>query len=123
VVLTARLEGASDDTGRARGIAVIDFFTANPGRAFTLSEISVALGINLAWLSSVLRSLTDGGYLVRHPRHKTYELGTVLIASGHATTQRHPVVDLARPEMRRLAEETGTGCIGIGLFVHVVTGN
>jgi DNA-binding IclR family transcriptional regulator len=60
----------------------------------------------------VLRSLTDGGYLARHPRHKTYELGAALIAAGQAASQRHPVVDLARPEMRRLAEATGTECIG-----------
>jgi DNA-binding IclR family transcriptional regulator len=96
----------------SRAIAVIDFFTANPGRAFTLSEISAALDINLASLSSVLRSLTDSGYLVRHPRHKTYELGAALIAAGQAAAQQHPVVDLARPEMRKLAEATGTECVG-----------
>ncbi|WP_236794703.1 IclR family transcriptional regulator [Amycolatopsis sp. GM8] len=96
----------------SRAIAVLDFFTAHPRRSFTLSELSVSLGINLASLSSVLRSLTDTGYLTRHPRHKTYELGAALLAIGQAANQRHPFVELARPEMRRLAETIGTECVG-----------
>ncbi|HVW43883.1 MAG TPA: helix-turn-helix domain-containing protein [Amycolatopsis sp.] len=96
----------------SRAIAVLDFFTAHPRRSFTLSELSVALGINLASLSSVLRSLTDTGYLMRHPRHKTYELGAALLAIGQAANQRHPFVELARPEMRRLAETIGAECVG-----------
>jgi DNA-binding IclR family transcriptional regulator len=95
-----------------RALAVLNYFTANPNRAFTLSELSSALSVSMASLSAVLRSLTDAGYLVRHPRHKTYQLGPSLIAVGNAASAQHPVVELARPEMRALAAETGCECVG-----------
>ncbi|MDN5913504.1 MAG: helix-turn-helix domain-containing protein [Pseudonocardia sp.] len=95
-----------------RAVAVLDYFTTNPGRAFTLSELSAAVGASPSSLSSVLQALLDKGYLVRHPRHKTYELGPALVAVGHAATARHPVVDLARPELARLATEFDSECIG-----------
>jgi DNA-binding IclR family transcriptional regulator len=95
-----------------RAVAVLNYFTANPRRAFTLSELCSALGVSLASLSAVLKALTDAGYLVRHPRHKTYEIGLALVAAGNAASTRHPVVELARPEMQRLAQETGHECVG-----------
>jgi DNA-binding IclR family transcriptional regulator len=96
----------------SRAIATLNYCTANPQRSFTLSELSTALSVNMASLSAVLGSLTSAGYLVRHPRHKTYELGPAVIAAGNAASMQHPVVDLARPEMRRLATETGCECVG-----------
>jgi DNA-binding IclR family transcriptional regulator len=35
-----------------------------------------------------------------------------VIAAGNAAAIRHPVVDLVRPEMRRLAKDLGTECVG-----------
>jgi DNA-binding IclR family transcriptional regulator len=96
----------------ARAVAVLDYFTTNPQRAFTLSELSIAVGASLSSLSSVLQSLMEAGYLVRHPRHKTYELGPALVAVGRAASLRHPVVELARPELARLAAEYDTECVG-----------
>lgn len=96
----------------SRALAVLNYFTANPRRSFTLSELASALSVSMASLSAVLRSLTDEGYLVRHPRHKTYELGPALIAAGNAASAQHPVVELARPEMRRLAKDTSSECAG-----------
>jgi DNA-binding IclR family transcriptional regulator len=96
----------------SRAVATLNYFTANPQGTFTLSELSSALSVNMASLSAVLRSLTDAGYLVRHPRHKTYQLGPAVIAAGNAASVQHPVVELAVPEMRRLAKETGSECVG-----------
>lgn len=95
----------------ARAMSILDFFAAHPGQAFTLSELADALGINLASALSVLAALTDSGYLVRHPRRKTYELGPVLVGVGAAALMRHQVVALAREEMARLAAEFGTECV------------
>jgi DNA-binding IclR family transcriptional regulator len=86
--------------------------TTHPQRAFTLSELSAALTVSPSSLSAVLQALMDSGYLLRHPRHKTYELGPVLVAVGRAAHVRHPVVELARPELARLAEEYGAECVG-----------
>ncbi|NUU19997.1 MAG: helix-turn-helix domain-containing protein, partial [Streptomycetaceae bacterium] len=94
-----------------RAIDVLNFFAAHPGGAFTLSELSASLGINLASALSVLQSLEDAGYLVRHPRRKTYELGPALVALGDAALRSNPAVDLARGEMRALAEAYRTEAI------------
>ncbi|RII19422.1 IclR helix-turn-helix domain protein [Streptomyces sp. YIM 130001] len=91
----------------SRALSVLDHFAAHPEQSYSLSELSKALDINLASLLSVLQSLTDAGYLVRHPRRKTYGLGMSLVAAGHAALTRHRVVDRARRELRLLAAESG----------------
>ncbi|RVU20817.1 hypothetical protein EOT10_26040 [Streptomyces antnestii] len=91
-----------------RALAVLDFFAAHPGGAFSLSELSAALGISLASALSVLQALEDAGYLVRHPKRKTYELGACPIALGDAALRGNPAVDLARGRMAELARELGT---------------
>ncbi|MDI2127277.1 IclR family transcriptional regulator [Yinghuangia seranimata] len=94
-----------------RAIDILNFFAAHPGGTFTLSELSASLGINLASALSVLQALEDAGYLVRHPRRKTYELGPALVALGDAALRSNRAVDLARGEMRLLAEEFSTEAI------------
>jgi DNA-binding IclR family transcriptional regulator len=106
---------------------VLDYFTMNPQRAFTLSELSTAVGASPSSLSAVLQALMDSGYLVRHPRHKTYELGPALVAVGRAAAARHPVIELARPELARLAElydAQGIGSVVVGdqILVLVMEG-
>ncbi|MFC7307653.1 IclR family transcriptional regulator [Streptomyces monticola] len=90
-----------------RALAVLDHFAAHPERSYSLSELSTALDINAPSLLAVLRSLTDAGYLVRHPGRKTYGLGMSAVAAGHAALTRHRVVDRARHELRALAAESG----------------
>lgn len=96
----------------SRSAAVLEFLTANPKRAFTLTELSDQLNVSIASLSAILQALLDVGFLIRHQRHKTYQLGPVLIAVGRAASVAHPVVELARPEMRRLAVMADAECIG-----------
>ena len=95
----------------ARALQVLDYCAAHPRRPFTLSELSAALSISPASALSVLQALTDAGYLVRHPTHKTYELGPSLVASGQAALSRHRVLDLARAEMAALADDLRTECL------------
>ncbi|MYS83021.1 IclR family transcriptional regulator [Embleya scabrispora] len=94
-----------------RAVEILNFFAAHPGCAYTLSELHAALGINLASALSVLRALEDAGYLVRHPRRKTYELGPALVALGDAALRGNPAVDLARAQLRELANEFETELI------------
>ena len=96
----------------ARAAAVLTHLTGNPRGAFTLSELSKAVRVSPASLSPVLEALTDAGFLIRHLRHKTYQLGPALVAVGQAAAVRHPVVEFARDEMRTLVAETGGECIG-----------
>jgi DNA-binding IclR family transcriptional regulator len=87
---------------------MLDFFAAHPTDTFTLSELSRRLDISLASALAVLQALTSAGYLVRHPRHKTYRLGPSAVGIGHAALTAHRIVDVARREMAVLAAELTT---------------
>jgi DNA-binding IclR family transcriptional regulator len=89
----------------SRTIEILNFLTAHAGQAFTLTELAKRLDINLASAHAVLAAMTDAGYLVRHPVHKTYELGPLLIPIGRAAQDRHRVVDIARAQLEIVAEE------------------
>jgi DNA-binding IclR family transcriptional regulator len=94
----------------ARTVAILDFLAAHPTESFTLSELSRRLDINGASAHAVLTELTEAGYLARHPVHKTYRLGPVVIALGHAALESHRAIDVARDEMKRLATELDLEC-------------
>jgi DNA-binding IclR family transcriptional regulator len=91
-----------------RTVAVLDFLAAHPGQVFTLSELAGRVGVNLASLLAILQALVDAGYVVRHPRHKTYGLGPSVVAVGHAALAQHGVIEGARAAMRPLAAELET---------------
>jgi DNA-binding IclR family transcriptional regulator len=92
-----------------RALAVLDFLAAHPTDEFTLSDLAGELDINVASAHAVLGVLTDQGYLVRNPRLRTYSIGPSVVALGSGALERHPAVDHAREEGRRLSEELDLG--------------
>jgi DNA-binding IclR family transcriptional regulator len=88
-----------------RSVSILDVLAAHPADAFTLSDLSDRLGINVASTHALLAVLTDAGYLARHPRHRTYTLGPSLVAVGTAALERHAAIDLARDAARDLSDE------------------
>jgi DNA-binding IclR family transcriptional regulator len=95
----------------ARAVEVLNFLASHPGESFTLSELSRHLNLNMASGLSVLKALTDAGYVHRHHSHKTYSLGPALVAVGYAALARYQVIDIAVEEMRRLAADCDTECV------------
>src|SRR5690606_29411417 len=95
-----------------RALQVLDFLTVNQRGTFTLSELSRALDVSPASMSSVLKVMSDQGYVTRHPRHKTYTLGPAVTAAGTAASNTHPVIDLARAGWVNLAATPGRECSG-----------
>lgn len=90
-----------------RAVTVLNFLAAHPTEAFTLSDLAARLDINVASAHALLGVLTDAGYLVRHPRLRTYTLGTSVVALGSAALERHGAIDHARDAVRDLARELG----------------
>ena len=97
--------------GAERVVAVLNFLTAHPDESFTLSELARRLDLNKATCHALLMTLTESGYLLRHPSRMTYMLGPALVAIGSAAQGQFQAVDFAREEMRALAEETSLECI------------
>lgn len=91
----------------SRAIDIINHLVAAPTRSFTLTEIARSLDINSASAHALLAALSDAGYLVRHPVHKTYSLGPVVAVLGSAAREANPVVAAASAALRRLNRELG----------------
>jgi DNA-binding IclR family transcriptional regulator len=94
----------------SRAVRVLDFLALHPGRPFSLKELSQAVAVSPASLIAVLAALTDGGYVSRHPNHKTYTVGPAVVALGHAAMVQHPMIEAARLELELLAEEIEGQC-------------
>jgi DNA-binding IclR family transcriptional regulator len=90
-----------------RVMSVLNFFAEHPGQAFSLTNIARALKLNAATGHALLLSLTRGGYLYRNP-DKTFVLGPTARALGSAAQQDDfSALDVARQEMRLLADRFG----------------
>lgn len=94
-----------------RVVAVLNFLAAHPDDGFTLSELARQLDLNKATAHSLLATLADAGYVLRHPSRLTYSLGPALVAVGNAAAGRTRTVEFARDEMRRLSDDLGLACL------------
>ncbi len=99
----------------ARVIAVLEYLTDRPNETFGLSELARELKINKATLLTVVTTLIDSGWLLQHPKRKTYGLGPRVIAAGAAATMRFPDTSAAGPHLNKLAEELQAGCVVVGV--------
>lgn len=84
---------------------MLNFLAANAPEQFTLSDISDRLDINLASTHALLNTMEDEGYVVRHPRLRTYSLGASVVALGNAALQSHPAIACANDEAHQLSTE------------------
>jgi DNA-binding IclR family transcriptional regulator len=89
----------------SRSVDVLNFLAAHTPEQFTLSDLSGALDINLASTHALLNTLEDAGYVFRHPRLRTYNLGASVVALGNAALQCHPSIASANEEAHRLSED------------------
>lgn len=93
-----------------RVVTVIDALAARPGTSLGLSELARATGISKATCLGIVNELCDAGWLVRTGEPKAYSLGPALLAAGTAAQRSHAALAVARPAMRRLADELGVVC-------------
>jgi DNA-binding IclR family transcriptional regulator len=96
-------------------VQILDLLTTNPGRGFTLSELSRRLLINKATTHRLLGTLTEHGLLVRHPDTQHYRLGPALIPMGAVAERGFPALKYAEAEAEQLAEDYDAECVVIML--------
>ncbi|GAA2122949.1 helix-turn-helix domain-containing protein [Actinomadura napierensis] len=88
-----------------RAATIISFLTAHPLQGFTISELVQHLGMNIASAHATLAVLSDCGFVLRDPVHRTYALGPALAATGFAALERHPSIGAAIAQAEVLAAE------------------
>jgi DNA-binding IclR family transcriptional regulator len=86
------------------------WFLARSSRPHRVSEIAAALEIGKGPCFAILKTLERSEAIVFDPEHKTYGLGAGMVRLGDAVLGRNPYLDVARPEMERLAKAIGLAC-------------
>ena len=95
--------------GVRRMAAVLDFMADHPGQAFALTDLVRALKLSRATCHALLTGLVEVGYLYR-ATDKTYVLGPALAAIGRMAAEHFSPLQIAKPEMRRLADDFDVVC-------------
>ena len=95
--------------GVARMAAILNFIADHPGQAFALTDLVRALKLSRATCHALLTGLVDVGYLYR-TSDKTYVLGPALTAIGRAAAEHFSPLQVAKPEMRALADAYDVVC-------------
>ena len=75
-------------------------------------EIAARTRLPKPTVSRLTHTLTELGYLNYNPEFGKYELGTSVLALGHAALANFDIRELAQPHMRALADANN---VGIGL--------
>lgn len=95
--------------GVKRVAAILNFMASHPGQSFALSDLVRALKLSRATCHALLTGLIDVGYLYR-TSDKTYVLGPALAAIGRAASGHTFPLQVAQPEMRKLADDFDVVC-------------
>jgi len=93
-----------------RVAAILNFLAAHTGQAFTLTEVVKSVKISRATCHTLLTGLVEVGYLHRLTG-KTYVIGPVLASLSHTVSAHHSPLQVAKPEMRALADQFEGVCI------------
>ncbi|PIE36320.1 MAG: hypothetical protein CSA53_08115, partial [Gammaproteobacteria bacterium] len=89
----------------ARALAIVDLLMSHPEKSFGLTEMTRRLSLNKATCHAILSTMATYGFLVQHPKTKTYRLGPSMIAAGNAAFAQFPVLDYARPTLEHLYQD------------------
>jgi DNA-binding IclR family transcriptional regulator len=95
--------------GVRRVAAILNFIADHPGQTFALTDLVRALKLSRATCHALLTGLVDVGYLYR-TSDKTYVLGPALAAVGRVAAEHFSPLQIAQPEMRKLADEFDVVC-------------
>jgi IclR family acetate operon transcriptional repressor len=90
----------------ARAFDALDLFSSE-APAWSITEISVALGLPKSTVYRIFRMLEQRQYIVRNPETKKFRLGSGALSLGWRALATNDLRPLALPGMRRLATETG----------------
>ena len=92
-----------------RVAAILNFIADHPGQAFALTDLVRALKLSRATCHALLTGLVEVGYLYR-TSDKTYVLGPALTAIGRTAADHYSPLQVAKPEMRALADMYDVVC-------------
>jgi len=93
--------------GLVRGLKILQIFSA-ARQELGAAEIARELGISRSTVFRLVYSLESMGFLQRAEHSKKYRLGLKVLDLGFQFLSGMDMVDLARPHLQDLSDETGT---------------
>ena len=97
-----------------RTTEIINFLADHPQQSFKLSDLQRALRLSRTTCHSILLALLEAGYVHRNS-DKSYMLGPALVDIGQAASTALSPLQVAQPEMRRLADRYDVICSAVFL--------
>jgi len=88
---------------------ILRFFAEHPDQSFTLTDLINALQLSRATCHALLQSLTEAGFLFRSTS-KRYVMGPTLVHIGRVARDHFSPHEVARMEMRDLADAFNAVC-------------
>jgi PcaR/PcaU/PobR family beta-ketoadipate pathway transcriptional regulator len=89
----------------ARGLAVLECF-GNGREEQSLVELARGVGMTRSAAYRLVYTLSELGFLVRHPERKSYRLGPRVLSLGFAYLASQELVEIARPHLEALRDRT-----------------
>lgn len=99
-----RLSRPAQNRSLERGISILRAFRAGAG-VMGNSELAERTGLSTATVSRLTQTLVKTGMLDYDSRERAYRLSAAVLSLGHAVTYGSPILGLATPHMRRVAEK------------------
>jgi DNA-binding IclR family transcriptional regulator len=87
-----------------RALDIVSYLAEHPGEGFTMAQLTRALRLNQGSAHAILTTMTDQGFLTRHPDHRTFRLGPALVAVGEAAARANPILAVAHEELQALSD-------------------
>jgi IclR family KDG regulon transcriptional repressor len=98
-------EGSAPSRTLGRGLALLEGVARTPKGA-AVTELAAAAGIDKGTASRLLSTLRQLGYVRQNPRDRRYLLAGKVLMLARGFDQQLNLVEIARPVLRRLQEET-----------------
>ncbi len=90
-----------------RALRLLDILAENGVEGLTVTEAAAQLGASKSATFALLQTLVGAGYGTGHDPGPRYRLGPAVLRLADSHTHSTPLVDLARPAMLSLTEQTG----------------
>jgi IclR family acetate operon transcriptional repressor len=111
-----RASGGTRDAGKSgkaglvqslgRGLSLLDSLAESPD-GVCLSDLCQQVGLSVSTAHRLLTTLEQQGYVRCHPGTRRWSVGVQAFIVGSAFGQARDLVEIARPRMRSLMEESG----------------
>jgi IclR family transcriptional regulator, acetate operon repressor len=90
----------------SRGLALLDSLSESPD-GISLSDLSQQVGLSVSTAHRLLTTLEQQGYVRCHPGTRAWSIGVQAFIVGSAFIKARDLLEIARPRMRSLMEQSG----------------